>query len=72
MPDEHIAFSLQKMRDVKAVEGGDAATMGIGIMTEERWQKTRNFLVQSNLLKADTDWKQAFTTDYIKDLKITM
>ncbi|MEA2924097.1 MAG: NitT/TauT family transport system substrate-binding protein [Alphaproteobacteria bacterium] len=72
MPDEHIAFSLQKMRDVKAVEGGDAATMGIGIMTEERWQKTRDFLVQSNLLKADTDWKQAFTTDYIKDLKITM
>ena len=54
MPDEHIAFSLQKMRDVKAVEGGDAATMGIGIMTEERWQKTRDFLVQSNLLKADT------------------
>jgi NitT/TauT family transport system substrate-binding protein len=46
--------------------------MGIGIMTEERWQKTRDFLVQSNLLKADTDWKQAFTTDYIKDLKITM
>jgi len=72
MPDEHIAFSLQKMRDVKAVEGGDAATLGIGIMTEERWQKTRDFLVQSNLLKADTDWKQAFTTDYIKDLKITM
>jgi NitT/TauT family transport system substrate-binding protein len=60
------------MRDVKAVEGGDAATMGIGIMTEERWQKTRDFLVQSTLLKADTDWKRAFTTDYIRDLKITM
>jgi hypothetical protein len=28
--------------------------------------------VQANLLKAETDWKQAFTTDYIKDLKITM
>ena len=72
MPDEHIAYSLAKMREVKAVEGGDAATMGIGIMTEERWSKTRDFLVQSNLLKADTDWKQVFTTDYIKGLKITM
>jgi len=72
MSDEHIAYSLQKMRDVKAVEGGDAATMGIGIMTEERWKKTRDFLVESNLLKADTDWKSAFTTDYIKDVKITM
>src|SRR5713101_790050 len=72
MPAEHIAYSLQKMREVKAVEGADAATMGIGIMTEERWSKTRDFLVQSNLLKADTDWKQVFTTDYIKGLKITM
>jgi NitT/TauT family transport system substrate-binding protein len=72
MPDEHIAYSLQKMRDVKAVEGGDAATMGIGIMTEERWKKTRDFLVESGLLKADTDWKSALTTDYIKDVKITM
>jgi NitT/TauT family transport system substrate-binding protein len=72
MPAEHIAYSLAKMREVKAVEGGDAATAGIGIMTEARWKKTAEFLVQANLLKADTDWKQAFTTDYIKDIKITM
>jgi NitT/TauT family transport system substrate-binding protein len=72
MPDEHITYSLQKMRDVKAVEGGDATTMGIGIMTEERWKKTRDFLVESSLLKAGTDWKSAFTIDYIKDVKITM
>jgi NitT/TauT family transport system substrate-binding protein len=72
MPDEHIAYSLARMREVKAVEGGDAATMGIGIMTEDRWGKTRDFLVQANLLKSDTDWKRVLTTDYIKDLKITM
>jgi NitT/TauT family transport system substrate-binding protein len=72
MPDEHIAYSLARMREVKAIEGGDAATMGIGIMTEDRWRKTRDFLVQSNLLKADTDWKEVFTIHYIKDLKITM
>jgi NitT/TauT family transport system substrate-binding protein len=72
MPDEHIAYSLEKMREVKAVEGGDAATLGIGIMTEARWRKTRDFLVQSNLLKADTDWRGVFTTDYIKGLKITI
>ena len=46
--------------------------MGIGIMTEERWKKTYEFLVQAKLLKPETDWKQVFTTDYIKDLKITM
>ena len=72
MPDAHLAYSFQRMREVKAVEGGDAGTMGIGIMTEERWRKTYEFLVQSKLLKAETDWKQVFTTDYISGLKITM
>ena len=72
MPDEHINYSLGKMREVKAVEGGDAATMGIGIMTDVRWQRTYEFLVGAKLLKPETDWKQVFTTDYIKDLKITM
>jgi len=72
MPDEHINYSLGKMREVKAVEGGDAATMGIGIMTAARWQRTYEFLVGAKLLKPETDWKQVFTTDYIKDLKITM
>ncbi len=72
MPDEHINYSLGKMREVKAVEGGDAATMGIGIMTDARWQRTYEFLVGAKLLKPETDWKQVFTTDYIKDLKITM
>ena len=72
MPDEHIAYSLIKMREVKAVEGRDAATMGIGIITEERWKKTYEYLVEAKLLKPETDWRQAMTTDYIKGIKITI
>jgi NitT/TauT family transport system substrate-binding protein len=72
MPDEHIAYSLGKMREVKAVEGRDAATMGIGIITEERWKKTYEYLVEAKLLKPETDWRQAMTTDYIKGIKITI
>ena len=72
MDDEQLAYGLEKIREVKAVDGGDAATMGIGIMTSERWQKTRDFLVDVSLLGADVDWTQVFTTDYVKDLKITM
>ncbi len=72
MDDEQLAYGLEKIREVKAVDGGDAATMGIGIMTRERWQKTRDFLVDAKLLAPDVDWTQVFTTDYIRDLKITM
>jgi NitT/TauT family transport system substrate-binding protein len=72
MDDEQIAFSLGKMKEIHAVESGDAATMGIGIMTKERWQQTRDFMVSANILKPDTDWTQAFTTDFIKDVRVMM
>jgi NitT/TauT family transport system substrate-binding protein len=72
MEDEQIAFSLAKMKEIHAIESGDAATMGIGIMTKERWQKTRDFMVSAGVLKPETDWTQAFTTDYIKDVRVMM
>jgi NitT/TauT family transport system substrate-binding protein len=59
-----------RLAEVKAIEAGDAATMGIGIITEERWKKTRDFLVEANLLKADTDYKQSMTTEFIKNVQL--
>jgi NitT/TauT family transport system substrate-binding protein len=44
--------------------------MGIGIMTEQRWKQTYDFMVTSDLLPKDTDWHKAFTTQFVKDLKI--
>jgi NitT/TauT family transport system substrate-binding protein len=70
--EAQISYGLRKMREVKAIEGGDAATMGIGIITAERWKKTRDFLVEANLLKADTDVTQCMTTEFIKGVKIMM
>lgn len=72
MSDEQIAFGIQKLKELKVIDGGDAATMGIGVMTEDRWKKTYDYLVEAGLLKSDTDWKKAFTTDFVKDLKIMM
>jgi NitT/TauT family transport system substrate-binding protein len=70
MDDGQIEFGLRKMREVKAIESGDAATMGIGIITEERWKKTRDFLVDAGLLKSGTDYMKSMTTEFIKDVKI--
>ncbi|ARQ02627.1 ABC transporter substrate-binding protein [Pseudorhodoplanes sinuspersici] len=72
MSDAQIAFGIQKMKELKVLDGGDAATQGIGVMTEERWKKTYDYLVEAGLLKPGTDWKRAFTTEFVKDLKIMM
>jgi NitT/TauT family transport system substrate-binding protein len=70
MGDEQIAFGIKRMNELKVLDGGDAATLGIGIMTEARWKATYDFLVAEGLLDKAVDWKKGFTTEFVKDLKI--
>jgi NitT/TauT family transport system substrate-binding protein len=44
--------------------------MGIGTMTEERWKKTYDYMTSAGLLKPEVDYKQAFTTQFVKDLRV--
>jgi NitT/TauT family transport system substrate-binding protein len=68
--DDQIAFSIGRFKAIKCITGGDAATHGIGIMTEARWKKTRDFMVGTHMLKADAPWKTAFTTQFVRGLNI--
>jgi NitT/TauT family transport system substrate-binding protein len=70
MGDDQIAASVDMIRSSKAITGGDAAKMGVGIMTDARWQKTRDFLVRAQLLKDSTDWKSAYTTEFCQNMHV--
>jgi NitT/TauT family transport system substrate-binding protein len=70
MTDEQIAFALVKLKETKAVDGGDAATQGIGVITAERYKQIYDFLVAGGLLDAKTDWQKAFDVRFVKDLKV--
>ena len=70
MDDGQLAFSIERLKAINAATSGDAATHGIGTMSETRWRATRDMMVSTGLLKADADWKQAFTTEYIDDVKV--
>jgi NitT/TauT family transport system substrate-binding protein len=72
MSDAQIAFAIRKLRELKVLDGGDATTSGIGIITEERWKKTYEYLVEVGLLRPEVDWRKAFTTEFVKDLRIMM
>ncbi|AMN40676.1 nitrate/sulfonate/bicarbonate ABC transporter periplasmic protein [Rhodoplanes sp. Z2-YC6860] len=71
MSAEQIAFGIKRLNELEVADGGDAKTMGMGIITEARWKATYDLMVQEGLLAADTDWKKGFTTEFVKDLKIT-
>ena len=71
MTDGQIAFAIKRLNELEVLDGGDAKTMGIGIITEARWKATYDFMVKEGLLNKDVDWKKGFTTQFVQDLKLT-
>jgi NitT/TauT family transport system substrate-binding protein len=72
MGDDQIAYGVAQMKAIKLIDGGDAQTMGIGIITEARWKATYDFMVGAGLLKPEVDWKSGFTDKFVKSLKLSM
>jgi NitT/TauT family transport system substrate-binding protein len=70
MSDDQLAYALSKLKENKLIDGGDAAKAGIGTMTDERWKKTRDYMVSAQLLKPDVDVRRAYTLQFVKDIRV--
>jgi len=69
--DGWMAYSVATMKELNVIGGGDAAA-GIGTMTAERWRQLAEFMAQVQLIKPSETWKSAYTTEFVKDLRITL
>ncbi len=65
MTDDVLAWGVETLKQYKLVSGGDAASGGIGVMTDARWQKTRDFMVGAGLLDKSVDWKQGYDLRFV-------
>src|SRR4051812_6227570 len=70
MDDDLIAYGVKRMREINFLGAGDAANMGVGTMTDARWKQTYDLMVTSGQLKPISNWQQAYTTQFVKDLKV--
>jgi NitT/TauT family transport system substrate-binding protein len=71
MTDDQLTYSVQKMKESGLIGGGDAAKMGIGIMTEARAKASYDFMVSAKLLDpAKVKLAETYTTEFIKDVKV--
>jgi NitT/TauT family transport system substrate-binding protein len=71
MTDDRIAVGIKLMNEAGIVFGGDAATLGVGIVTDERMKKIFDMMVGFKLVDpAKVDVKKTYTTQFVKDLKI--
>jgi NitT/TauT family transport system substrate-binding protein len=71
MPEDELLNGIRLLNASGMVFGGDAARLGVGIMTDERMKKTYDMMVAMKLLDpAKVDLKKTYTTEFVKDLKI--
>jgi NitT/TauT family transport system substrate-binding protein len=41
-------------------------------MADARWKDVTDFVASADMPKPTTDWKSAYTTEFVKDLTITV
>lgn len=65
-----LAYGVNALRQAKLVDGGDAQTRGLLTMTDARWKKTYDFMVQEKLLDPKVDYHKAFTTELVDQVHV--
>jgi len=67
-PDETdglTAFKLKQMKEREMVTGGDAAKLGIGAMSDQRWKDFYDTMAASGVYKPGLDYKSAYTLEFV-------
>jgi NitT/TauT family transport system substrate-binding protein len=70
MEEDLLVFGLTTMKGYAIVTGGDAAKSGIMTMTDDRWKRTFDFMAGAGLVRKDVDYRQAYTLDLLRDIKV--
>ncbi|MFT4954514.1 MAG: NitT/TauT family transport system substrate-binding protein [Brevundimonas sp.] len=65
MTAEILAQAREALRENQIVQGGDAAIMGIGAMTEDRWRDFFAVTSQAGVYPQALEWREAFTLEYL-------
>jgi NitT/TauT family transport system substrate-binding protein len=71
MTDEQLAYSVGKLKEMNMVAGGDAAKLGIGVMTDARAKASYDFLVSAKLIDpAKVKQADAYNLSLIQNIKV--
>ena len=63
--DDLLAFGIDSMKKNGIAQGGDAATRGIGVMTDARWKEFFDTMVSQKIYPADLDFRAAYTLQFL-------
>jgi NitT/TauT family transport system substrate-binding protein len=71
MTDDQLAYSVAKLKETGMITGGDAAKLGIGVMTDARTKASYDFMVSAKLIDpAKLELSKAYDMQFVKGLKV--
>jgi NitT/TauT family transport system substrate-binding protein len=71
MTQEQLDYSVGKLRELGMVTSGDAATKGIGTMSEARLRASYDLMVASKVIDpAKVDFASTYTLDIVNAIKV--
>ena len=65
MTDDLLAYSVAKMKKYGIVNSGDAATLGVGAMTDARMKDFFDKMVRAGVAKAGLDYRKSYTLQFV-------
>ena len=65
MTDDLIAQAIDKMKSYGIALSGDAERLGLGAMTDARWQEFFDTMSEEGIYPKDTDYKSAYTLKFV-------
>ncbi|MDX6749728.1 ABC transporter substrate-binding protein [Geminicoccaceae bacterium 1502E] len=65
MPRAIMEFGRQAMIERGIVDSGDAQKLGLGAMTEERWQALARVLLETGIYASDPGVERAYTLEFV-------
>lgn len=65
MTDDLIAYGISKLKEYEILTSGDAKTLGIGAMSDDRWKMLFDELVGVGILDSKTNYQDAYTLEFV-------
>ena len=71
MTDDRITHAIALLKSTGMVTGGDAARLGIGVITDDRMKRTYDMLVAQKLLDPKkVELAKTYTTRFVRELRV--
>ena len=65
MTPDKLAHATQVMNERGVVNSGDALKLGIGAMTDDRWQRFYDTMADAGAFAKGIDYKQAYSLEFV-------